>query len=297
MTKKIVVLGAGIGGMLAARGIKDKFPDFEVTLIGPEDKNERPGLFYFNQRIPGICEREINVIYEMVGEGSLQDYQVKSRGYSDSNMITSSFKNVGKTVKGYLVNKEISLEGIQRVVGTVTSLNLFGRQVSVANFPSAFTFDYLISTIPLSVLLKVVVNASGSLSGVDLKLFEDEFKFTPVYQKVSGFQKVSDNHIDSIKVFYDLSSSEFYRHSSYYHGDNITRMVSESIKELEDYDSVAYPGKITPSKKLTGIVAYLEDRFSCLKICGRYARWDYHYLVDQTYFDSIKFVESRTKSV
>lgn len=296
MTKKIVVLGAGIGGMLAARGIKDKFPNFEVTLIGPEDKNERPGLFYFNQKIPGICEREIDVTYEMVGEGSLQDYQVKSRGYSDSNMIISSFRNVGKTVKGYLVNKEISLESIQRVVGTVTSLNLFGRQVFAENFPSSFTFDYLISTIPLKVLLKIIVNASGSLSGVDLKLFEDEFKCTPVYQKIAGFQKVSDNHIDSIKVFYDLSNSEFYRHSSYYHGDNITRMVSESIKEFEDYDSVAYPGKITPSKKLTGIVAYLEDRFSCLRICGRYARWDYHYLVDQTYFDSIKFVESRTKS-
>lgn len=294
MTKKIVVLGAGIGGMLAARGIKDKFPNFEVTLIGPEDKNERPGLFYFNQKIPGICEREIDVTYEMVGDGSLQDYQIKSRGYSDSNMITSSFKNVGKTVKGYLVSKQISLTGICRVVGNVTSINLFSKKLKVSDIPTEFSFDYLISTIPLSVFLNIFPDAT--MHGIDLKLFKDEFKFTPVYQKIVGSKEVSDDLIDSIKVFYDLSNSEFYRHSSYYHGDNITKMVSESIKEFSDYDSVAYPGKITPSKKLTGIVAYLEDRFSCLRICGRYARWDYHYLVDQTYFDSIKFVESRTKS-
>lgn len=293
MTKRVVVVGAGIGGKLAARGIKNKFPEFDVFLVGPEDCNERPGLFYFNRKIPGICEKKVEVTYGLVGEGTMKDYQIKSRGYFDRRMVNSSFKNIGKTVEGYLVNREISFEDINRIVGEVSFIDLEQRFLYIQK-SLRLDFDYVIVTVPLKVLLKIM--SHENLDGVNLDDIVKEFKCAPVYQKVAGFQKVSDNHIDSIKVFYDLSSSGFYRHSSYYHGDCITRMVSESIHEFEEYDLISYPGKITPSIRLTEIVNTIEERFDCIKICGRYARWSYHYLVDQTYFDSISFIESKTKS-
>lgn len=293
MTKRVVVVGAGIGGKLAARGIKNKFPEFEVFLVGPEDCNERPGLFYFNHEIPGICEKKIEVTYGLVGKGTMKDYQIKSRGYFDSRMVNSSFKNIGKTVEGYLVNREINFEDINRVVGEVSLIDLDQKFLYIQD-SLRLKFDYVIVTVPLKVLLKIV--KSEDPLGINFDDINKEFKCTPVYQKIAGFQKVSDNHVDSIKVFYDLSSSGFYRHSSYYHGDRITRMVSESILEFEEYDLISYPGKITPSHRLTEIVNTIEKKFDCIKICGRYARWDYHYLVDQTYFDSVSFIESKTKS-
>lgn len=289
MVKKVVVLGAGIGGILAARGIKDKFPEMSVTLVGPRQDNDRPGLFYFNKKIPRIAEKEIDVEYNLVGEGSVVDYQLKSRGHFDHSVTKSSFNNVGKKVKGYLLSSDINLEDIECISSFSSSVDLKNQKVVCGE--TLLTYDLLVSTIPLSNFLNLI-----SYSESELKALKEIFisHCCPVYQKVSGYDFVDDSQINKINVFYDLSDSKYYRHSSYYNGSDIVKMISESIDPSCSYDKIAQPGKIVPSSTLSKLVENIESLNNNVILCGRYARWDYHYTVDQTYEDAIKFVKGRT---
>lgn len=62
--KKVVIIGAGVSGKIIARGLKDKYRErIKVILVGPEGSEAFPELFYFNQKIPGICEKEVQVTY------------------------------------------------------------------------------------------------------------------------------------------------------------------------------------------------------------------------------------------
>ena len=293
MSKNIVIVGAGVGGQVAARGIKDMVKDaYDVFLIGPED-NHRTGLFYFNKKIPGICEREIPVVYDMISSGSFEDYQKKSRGYSDPSMGQSFFGKIGGRSKGYLLNSDkIDMKGINRVFGTVESINPLDKKV---NFDDCLSldYDYLIVTVPLMVFMRLLT-PSTIIGGRD---FSQEFKFSPVYTKIRGME-VPESMIDCIRVFYDMSpadESKFYRHSSYYSQGFIVKMISESIIDFEGKDQVAPLGKIKPSKVLTNFVSEIESNFMDIKICGRYARWEYHYTVDQTYEDVINFLSTPLK--
>lgn len=289
MSKKVVILGAGIGGVLAARGVKDKFPEMSVTLVGPRQDNDRPGLFYFNKKIPRIAEKEVDVEYCLIGEGTVADYQLKSRGYFDHSVTKSSFSNVGKKVKGYLLSSDINLEDIECVPMFSSSVDLKNQKVDCGG--TLLTYDLLVSTIPLSNFLNLISYSESELRALKV-VFTNHFR--PVCQKTSGYSLIDDSQVDRINVFYDLSDSKYYRHSSYYNGQDIVKMVSESIDSSCDYDKVTYPGKIVPSVTLSRLVENIESLNNNVILCGRYARWDYHYTVDQTYEDAIKFVKDRT---
>lgn len=282
-TKTVVVVGAGIGGQLAARGIKDNYPDHEVVLVGKICPTAH-GLFYFNEKIPGVAEQEIKVTYGLLGEGSMEDYQMKSRGEVSGDVKVSSFDKVGKVDVGYMTDGEIPLDGIKLIEENALRIDLDTRKVQLDSSKDVY-YDYLVSTVPLKAFLFLTNSTVENLI--------DQFKSQPVYEKITQSNLIEDAPIDQIKVFYDLSDSHFYRHSSYYHGDDIVRMVSETIKEFEGYDDVARPGKIIPSERLTEFVTRTEEKYGNLILCGRYARWDYHYLVSDTYRDAVEFLRGK----
>lgn len=274
---KVLVLGAGLGGQMITSYLKQEFPSLNITCIGKKD-SRRPGLFYFNERIPGICDKEIQVTYDKLGTGSFEDYQVKSRGVVDPSIKTSSFSNVGKTVTGYLQSCETSLETVPVMIDEI---NLVDKYVKAED--QVFYYDYLISTIPLKIFLKCCHMFTPDLS--------DEFKQMPVYQFKVG-QDFCDTDITSVKVFYDTTDSVFYRTTSYYVGDEVASVVSESIIDFAGRTSVCVPGKILPSQLLTDRVKQLEQDYPEIKLCGRYARWDYHYTIDKSCFDAYRFIRS-----
>lgn len=281
---RVIVAGSGVGGKIISYGLSKEFDNLEIVLIG-EENTVKPGLFYFNHKIPGICEKEINVTYSSVGEGSFLDYQKKSRGEVSKEVKTSSFDNIGKTVKGYLLNSEIDLTHVNQISQNIDDIDLFDKKIKVGD--QCLSFDYLISTMPLKVFLSLM----------DSSLCDEmarEFKYMPVYQYCLGTQ-VRDSDIDEINVKYDLTDSNFYRHSTYLNQGCIQYMVSESITDFDGRTSVSYPGKIIPSSKLTDCVNSIENTFDYVKLCGRYARWDYHYLVDQSYRDAINFINLKLK--
>lgn len=283
MTKRVVVLGAGIGGQLAARGIKDTYPDLEVILIG-EVNSTTHGLFYFNERIPGVAERRVPVTYSTVGDGAIQDYQKKSRGEVNESVKVSSFDKIGKTEIGYLTDGNISLSGIYNLPFMAEEIDLVSKTVNTC-FVNV-NYDILISTIPLPTFFKI----GGFIDHNDM--YKKSFKWKPVFEKVTS-NPFQSGDITEIKVFYDTDpSSVFYRHTSYYCGDQISRMVSESITDFKGYDSVLPMGKIIPSEFISECVVASERLYNNVKFCGRYARWEYHYLVSDTYKDAINFVSS-----
>lgn len=279
----VVVLGCGIGGKIVSKGLISKYPELDIFLIGEESLTS-PGLFYFNKEIEGVCDKEISVDYGLLGEGSLEDYQKKSRGFSSKDLKISSFNLVGKSVKGYLLNSEFNLSGVKRIKSNAVRVDLANRLVRTQN-DITIRYDYLINTVPLNIFSRLI--------GRTLKV-EGMFEYTPVYQFSAG---ESSDDIDEIKVQYDLREDVvFYRHSTYLSKGGVVKVVSESIKDFDGRNSIMIPGKIVPSKFLTNYVNALENQFNNLKICGRYARWDYHYTVDQSYYDSVDFIEKAYSS-
>lgn len=283
---KVVVIGSGVGGQLVSYGIKEKFSNYDVILVGPDvSSKESAGLFYFNRKIPNICDREIRVSYDLIGDGTLENYQIKSKGFSDSTLTTSSFNNIGETVSGYILTKNLTRSDITRYKDFVKFIDLNGRSIILGD-DTKISYDYLISTIPLNVFINVCNHGGRS--------YRSEFKYRPVYQFTAG--KVDRGRVSSIKVKYDLTDSIFYRHSTYLDGhEEVLWMSSESIVDFANETSVMSPGKIVPSEILSKYVAEVEGRYSNVKLCGRYARWDYHYTVDQSYYDSIEFIKSRKR--
>lgn len=279
---RVIVAGAGIGGKIISYGLSKESKNLEVILIG-KDNQVRPGLFYFNEKIDEICEKEINVTYSSVGDGSFESYQIKSRGILSDDVKTSSFGNIGKTVKGYLLSSEINLNNIVRVNENIDSIDLFNKKVKVGSI--CINFDYLISTVPLKTFINLV-------DPVLCDKLSKEFKYMPVYQYCLG-EDIKDCNIDEINVKYDLTESQFYRHSTYLNRGHVLSIVSESITDFRGKSSVSYPGKIIPSNQLTDTVKSIEEGFDYIKLCGRYARWDYHYLVSQSYYDAINFMKSK----
>lgn len=279
----VCVLGAGIGGKIISYGIKKKYGDsVKVVLVG-EESRVRPGLFYFNKKIPGICEKEVSVTYSKIGTGTLDDYQKKSRGVIDSEVKISSFDKIGKTVTGYLLNREVDLSEIIRINENANKLVLSQKKLYTKSDEG--TFDYLISTIPLKNFMSII---NESL----VTKYSPEFKYSPVYQYQIN-EIPEDSKIKSIRVSYDTSDSVFYRHSFYEQDKDHWSMVSESITDFENRTSVIYPGKIIPSKVLSEFVDSIEGTCDYFKFCGRYSRWDYHYTVDQSYEDAMKFLENK----
>lgn len=285
--KRVVIIGAGVSGKIIARGLKDRYKDsLEVVLIGPDQSEAFPELFYFNQKVPGICEKEIQVTYDELkdpeddGSQSWQIYQKKSRGVNSNKVSTSSLSLVGQTVTGYLPSREISFEDISRNLSQVTNIVLDDKFVSTPTI--TYGYDYLISTVPLNIFMKLTDNINSR--------YLDEFQKSvmPIYQsRVDGPAK----DFDSIKIYYDLhKNTVFYRHSSYFHGSEVVKLVSESIKDFDGATSVLRPGKILPSDELTRFVKNFEEAHPDIILCGRYARWEYHYTADQSYYDAIKFI-------
>ena len=287
MSKVVVVIGAGVSGQLSAYSVKKNFPDYKVVLVGPEDSSEsRPGLFYLSQRVDGLCLNQIPVSYDKIGDGTFEDYQRKSRGseYSRKTISTSSFDLIGKTVDGFILRKPADLSGVLRIYENVKKVD-YDSQIVVPDCGVAIKYDYVIVTTPLQITTQI------DSCGCKFSVSRSDFKSLPVYQKVTGIENFDIELVDKINVFYDLSkSSDFYRHSSYYFKGTIVKMISESIIPIEDYSSILYPGKIVPNKDLTDYVNFVENFYGNVLYCGRYSRWDYHYLAEQSYFDTLKFL-------
>ena len=292
---KVIILGEGVGGKLAAQGIASKYPYVDVTLIGPETKAPS-GLFYFNEEVPGIAEKPVKVTYSSIGEltdNSFVDYQIKSRGYYDPSVKISSFDKIGKAETGYLLNTDFNLSGVNWIKDECERVDLISKKVFVKNIGGnlraifGMSYDLLISTIPLNTFV-------GSLGGSSEKI-ESMMEYQPVY--VKEMKVPSNKEIEEIVVHYDLTSSPYYRHSSYYSaGREIVEMRAETIKTITDYTKKLYPGKIVKSSVKGSQIYCLADNIEkanpCIRILGRYARWDYHYLVTDTYRDALEFVKN-----
>lgn len=289
--KVIAVLGAGIGGQVISESLSREYPNDKVILIGKK-VNSSFGLFYLNKEIPGITGKSFKVEYCKLGDGTFDDYQKKSRGESINSIKTSSFDKVGNFENGYLLNKDFGKsKHYTSVEGNAVKVNLSSQSIDTDDeWHTRVNYDELISTVPLKVFLQIT-----NLTGID----PSEFKYQKVYEKVTPPWLVGkfEDTFDSMKVFYDTTDSIYYRHNSYYKGDNLVKMTSESIIEDDSATSVHPYGKIIPSEKINNYVNQLEEFYPNVKLCGRYSRWDYHYLITDSYVDAKKFIKSRRNSI
>lgn len=284
--KKVVILGAGLGGQLATIAIKRACPDCEITLIGPSTGFPK-GLFYFNEKIEGVAERPISIEYSKSGDCSWEEYQYKSRGESLSQETSSksSLSKAEKGVKetGYLFNLNNNcLNNLEsyctRIFQNCTSIN-FNRKVveykvDGYRYRCEVNYDYLVSTLPYHIFRKLSGRLDISLESKPIYL--REFRFNKFKNPLSLTEKVS------VEYNCDLSDP-IYRKSSYYDSEGNLLVVSEESLTKFDGARKLVPGKILPNSNI------LSLETDSVKIYGRYAKWDYHYLVTDTYKDAYEF--------
>lgn len=288
---RVVVLGSGLSGKLSVLALHRSFPECEVTLVGPES-NFPYGLFYFNEKIQRVADKEITVSYSKFGDCSWEDYQFKSRGVRlpvSSSSKSSLYKaEEGLTETGYRLN--IENNELDEVNKYCTRIYSFAKVVDqynnllVCQDGTCLKYDYLISTIPLPKFLKM------------LGIYFDDFKYKPIYVRNTFFTTYSDrskysknpNNIlektSRIDIEYNCSKEDpVYRTSTYYDSLGRTIVVSEeSLEEIDNFDQKLIPGKIIPTN--------VPELYSPnIKIFGRYAKWEYHYLVTDTYRDAYEF--------
>ena len=274
---KLVVLGAGIGGRVISKYLKNKYSDkLDILLVSKECKLPKD-LFYFDSKIEGVAEREISVRYDLNGERDINKFIVKSKGnISDkfNENLTTSFDKVGTTEKGYLLNEDLDEVDIPY---NATKINTLCKWIDLDN-NERINFDLLISTIPLPIFIKL--NYNPNLSG---------FRFinSDLFEKVETFS--SEEDFNRIEVVYDTTDSEFYRISHFFKDDTLIKTVSETLSENSDYVKVS-PGKISRLKEADNYIKTSETLFN-VKFCGRYARWDYHYLVTTSVKDAEDYIK------
>lgn len=273
----VVILGAGIGGQVIAKTLSEKHPSLEVFLVGTKD-NRTTGLFYLNEKIEGVTDKEINITYDKIGNGTIEDYEEKSRGCSIGKDATSSFNKVGSSEKGYLISSDLS-GSYTNIKRNAIEVDLYSKEV-VLQDKIIIKYDYLISTIPLKAFM-TLIHVTPPF----------EFKSSPVY--VTETSKSKEDY-DSIKVVYDTDpKSVYYRYNHYYNGNKLIKTTAESLKDNGIHTNVHYGGKIVPDEVISSYVEGLEFENPEIKLCGRFARWEYHYLISDSYKDSMKFIESR----
>lgn len=274
-----VVLGAGVGGQIVAKTVKNS--DYDVTLTGPE-ASDPGGLFYLSKRIPGVSSHKVVTTYRSdtpVDVESSIRYQIKSRGTYDKKVKVSSLSKVGTSEEGYILDS-IDISGVVRISQKCKFIDLDNQYILVEDSDRPIFYDRLISTIPVNEFFKLSEDEdiTSSLAYQPIHLIEEQFE-------------VLDTKVTSIITEYDLSSSDIYRRSWYCNKSGKTIKSSyEAIVPLPFETRIMYPGKILPSDKVLEMINDIEQKYPNVKLLGRYARWDYHWMINQTYSEAKKFI-------
>lgn len=276
----ILVLGAGVGGQIVAEISRDYD---EVKLVGPATVAPG-GLFYINKRLPGLTTKKIDVAYtsdKPLSDETYKTYQIKSRGTYNPEIKVSSLDKVGTTSAGYLL-RDFDLDDIQ-VKCNCKFIDLENQYILTSESDQPLFYDYLISTIPINIFFKLALDLDVSADMI----------YSPIHLKEEEYF-VEDENVSKILVEYNVSEdTDIYRKNIYQNKEGITiKASSESIKSLNDETRVIYPGKIIPSKLLSQRVKEVEDSYTNIKLLGRYARWSYHWTLDQTYSEAKNFLNT-----
>lgn len=315
MSKKVLaVIGAGHSGRIIARTAVDMYPELDVYLIGPESQGQE-GLFYVNEKIPGIAEKPIKVEYGFIKPMYLSDldakesYIRKTRGdcfnpfQVDVKSIISSIDKVGTKEVGYTFNEDLDFyKDISYINRNCTDIYLKQRSISVEDFWRPIRYDYLIVTTPYFITAKLIRDFGKlSVKGCDCSPIyvssgiKDKEGFSPTFNK--------------IRVTYDCDpQSHIYRRNEYVSDSDPDFHVSWNVLEAmslpkfddkREYSEVKL-GKIkNPGKRPKVLIEELNQKEfdlidleeKCpIKFLGRFARWDYHYLVTDSYKDGMNFL-------
>lgn len=303
MSKRLVIVGSGNSGLICARAAKDRYPELEVILVGPESK-EQDGLFYFNSPIPGIAEREVKVSYDYVGPNiSLSElksiYQLKTRGCTseDVSKIVSSFDKVGTSELGYRLNSGLDLKKDIIYHNTTCQWISLTNNFIVINDDLVISYDYLFVTTPYPVTARLLVEF-GEMKVKDCVC-------SPIY--VSSNQKEEKDFTRIIVTYNCYPDQPVYRSSQYIsdiRGVCVNSSVESTSPLSENYRKVSLgkivnlgtrPSCFSRTARRTFDLLDLEKIYP-IKFLGRFARWDYHYLVNDSYNDAMKFLENNLNS-
>lgn len=274
MKHSILIIGAGLSGMLAASRFYGRCHVLE------RQSEDRPpwkgGTFYSHARIPKWAEEELMVVTGVAGLGKASIEQAAD-AYAE--------KVYGKVQRCSLHNfdQRVTVErrwqwdtqGLHDHTSSLVSWNCEVKKIDtvtkkvkawVSGREVVYEYDHLISTIPLPIFLRLIDREHLLCSG------RPTFNASPIYLTHADGQPLPDGMM--AVTYHPFSPFPFYRTTHI--GNKVTTEWIEdpssgSYPVPHTPDVVLRPGKIFPELRSIEIVDALRERnVWCI---GRYAQW------------------------
>jgi len=265
---RIIILGAGLSGLIANYKLKQKGHNpLVLEASGGYHFPSSQGAFYCNEKLDDQLtppESSFDVIWKV--EGNLPESQWKTqyalKVYRDAKMADKvSIQN--KEATGWAMDLSHLRDDISFNT-KVTKIDVNRRCLWVDKF--RFKYDILITTIPMPIFM--------SLSEYP-KAKNYKFIWMPIYIR-EMHQEISGDNM-SIQ-YYPGSEFQYYRATTWAH-----KRSEEGIYKFDQHMKTVRPGKIFAQSVAPDYEIYLKS--NKIVSAGRYAKWIPKYFVHNVFND------------
>jgi len=299
---RLVILGRGISGLMAAARMTMQIPDLNITIID-RSKELTEHVFHLHRPIEefpslsshsGITMKKfVSSVFdgEMIkGQPTIEDinkYSYKVFGHLKiSNGGNSSDFSIFPADK-HKVAQALSIAKYKFELGTVSNIHLANKIIYLNGGVHAIEYDYLISTIALPILLK--------LSDIKTNIQFESFPFygaTISLSKTGCYQQLISSSYDDYVTRITLMDDSLFIESkdnklSQNDSDLIYKAFGITVNEAKFY--IINPGRITPlsSDIRKPLLHWLTEKHDIMTL-GRYGAWTYK--VANDVWDDTKFL-------
>ena len=265
MREKIVSLGAGYSGLLCSYYLKDKY---DITILEKQSwitAGQNPSFSVHKYLPKKICKNKRFLCGFFPSSGSIKDYCIKVYGNSLMNVDLRFRERKAIPIWSFDLPKLVANSKIifnkEIVAGSMVQKKVWTKT------GEEFKYDVLISTIPLPFLLKIFHQESSlSFDSVKIGVFREYIDFGIDY----NFEiYISSFDVLPYRMYYDCVEKTLVKELSF---------KTPGVDNIEDFDAVLSPGRIFENSKAKHLAEVFK--FYNIFLVGRYAMWDYDFLVE-----------------
>ena len=263
---RIVIVGAGLTGILTAYLLKDKFD--VIVYESRSSLNLTAPAFWLFKHIPNISMNEQRLLGIL--PSSKEQYLQKVYG----KVIPATFRWEGakvSTVWDYNLDEIVpKVLPLVQFNTKMIKVKLYEKIIELERNGKMFEdrYDLLISTTPFPVLAKSLNISVNNLEYVPIGVRIERAKLdTDVNTQIY----ISDICVSAYRITYVAQSRTIYAEYS----------LSNPFNRYKKYDMIMTPGRVLRSKDIEKYIPFLEE--NDIHLLGRYARWNPDFLVENAY--------------
>jgi len=278
----IIIMGAGISGLLLAQRMKEAKRRYLILdKGGPMSSGNDQGFFYSHEENPFTRKESFKIVSDACEGGTVEKYAAKVYGDPKANLDTSSFARFGikgqiVTGNGWAYSREILADGVEVIKSEVYHVDIESKLIHDSS-GRCWKYSTLLSTIPLPIL-SAVAHCEDTPIGHFISV--PRFCSKPIYI-LSNSTDSAEYGVMSVK-YCASSCHPWYRSVTSIQPGYVGQYTEEHAQEIGDGPESfgrrqkLYPGKIwihddKDRNDLERMKLYLK-RHGVL-LYGRYGEW------------------------